>query len=140
MTEDEPILVQDIKTKKVWAGPGIRPVRVVLGSHFKTVVFGVINIDGRQFFRQYGAFDGPSFLDFLKKVHRRFGKQYLFLDKANQHKRTKAVTDYMGQNRKTLRVRWIPTASPEFDMMEGAGGRGRRTSRHSQSSSRTSRP
>ena len=28
------------------------------------------------------------------------------------------MTDYLRKNRKTLRVRWIPTASPEFDMME----------------------
>lgn len=118
MTEDESIFVQDIETKKVWAGPGIRPVRIVSGSHFKTAVFGAIGIDGTQFFRQYDAFDGPSFLDFLKKVHRRFGRQYLFLDRAIQHKRTKIVTDYMTRNRRTLRVRWIPTASPEFDMME----------------------
>lgn len=118
MTEDESIFVQDIQTKKVWAGPGIRPVRIVSGSHFRTAVFGAICIDGRQFFRQYAAFDGPSFLGFLKKAHRRFGRQYLFLDRANQHRRTKIVTDYMKLNRRTLRVRWIPTASPEFDMME----------------------
>lgn len=103
----------------MWAGAGIRPVRVVSGSHFKTVVFGAISIDGVQFFRQYATFDGPSFLDFLKKLHRRFGgRLYLFLDKARQHRRTKIVIDYLRKNRKTLRVRWIPTASPEFDMME----------------------
>jgi transposase len=102
----------------VWAGAGIRPVRIVSGSHFKTVVFGAISIDGAQFFRQYDTFDGPSFLDFLKKVHRKFGRLYLFLDKARQHRKTKIVTDYLRKNRKTLRVRWIPTASPEFDMME----------------------
>lgn len=118
VTEDESIFVQDIKTKRVWAGKGIRPVRIVSGSHFKTVVFGAISIDGMQFFRQYDTFDGPSFLDFLKKLHRRYGQLYLFLDKANQHHHTKIVTDYLRKNRKTLRVRWIPTASPEFDMME----------------------
>lgn len=118
MTEDESIFVQDIEVRRVWAGSGIRPVRIVSGSHFRTAVFGAMSIDGKQLFRQYAAFDGPSFLDFLKKVHRRFGDQYLFLDKANQHRRTKVVTDYLEQNRRTLRVRWIPTASPEFDMME----------------------
>jgi transposase len=118
VTEDESIFVQDIKVRRVWAGPGIRPIRIVSGSHFKTAVFGAISIDGIQFFRQYDTFDGPSFLDFLKKVHGKFGNQYLFLDKANQHKKTKVVTDYLRKNRKTLRVRWIPTASPEFDMME----------------------
>lgn len=118
MTEDESIFVQDIETKRVWAGPGIRPIRIVSGSHFKTAVFGAIGINGTQSFRQYDAFDGPSFLDFLKKVHKKFGRQYLFLDRAIQHKRTKIVTDYMAQNRKTLRVKWIPIASPEFDVME----------------------
>lgn len=103
----------------MWAAAGIRPVRIVSGSHFKTVVFGAVSVDGTQFFRQYETFDGLSFLDFLKKLHRKFGgRLYLFLDKANQHKKTKIVTDYLRKNRKTLRVRWIPTASPEFDMME----------------------
>jgi hypothetical protein len=82
-------------------------------------VSGAVGIDGTQFFRQCETFDGPSFLDFLKKPHRRFGgRLYLFLDKANQHRRTKIVTDCLRKNRKTLRVRLIPTASPEFDMME----------------------
>jgi transposase len=102
----------------VWAAAGTRPVRIVSGSHFKTVVFGAIGIDGAQFFRQYETFDGGSFLDFLKKLHRRFGRLYLFLDKARQHHHTKVVTDYLRQNRKTLRARWIPTASPEFNAME----------------------
>jgi hypothetical protein len=91
---------------------------VVSGSHFKTVVFGSVGIDGTQFFRQYDTFDGPSFLDFLRKLHRRFGRLYLFMDKARQHHHTKIVTDYLRENRKTLRVRWIPTASPEFNAME----------------------
>jgi transposase len=91
---------------------------VVSGSHFRTVVFGAISIDGTQLFRQYETFDGESFLDFLKKLHARFGMLYLFLDKAGQHHRTKIVTDYLKANRKTLRARWIPTASPEFNMME----------------------
>lgn len=88
------------------------------GSHFKTVVFGAVGIDGTQFFRQYDTFDGPSFLDFLKKLRGRFGRLYLFLDKARQHHHTKIVTDYLRENRKTLRVRWIPTASPEFNAIE----------------------
>ena len=82
------------------------------------MVFGAIGIDGTQFFRQYETFDGASFLDFLKKLHRKFGRLYLFLDKANQHHHTRIVTDYLKANRKTLRARWIPTASPEFNMME----------------------
>ena len=102
----------------MWAAKGIRPIRVVSGAHGNTVVFGAISLDGRQIFRQYDTFNGETFLDFLKKTHRKFGKIYLFLDKARQHHKTKTVTDYLTKNRKTLRVRWIPTASPEFNMME----------------------
>jgi DDE superfamily endonuclease len=102
----------------VWAAAGVRPIRVVSGSHFRTVVFGAVSIDGTQFFRQYDVFNGENFLDFLKKLHRKFGRLYLFLDKARQHRKTRIVTDYLRKNRKTLRVRWIPTASPEFNVVE----------------------
>lgn len=104
--------------KRVWAANGIRPVRIVSGSHDNTVVFGAISLDGRQIFRQYDVFNGKTFLDFLKKLHKKFRRLYLFLDKARQHHRTKIVLDYLRKNRKTLRVRWIPTASPEFNEME----------------------
>ena len=49
---------------------------------------------------------------------RKFGSHPLGLSSPSRDKKTKIVTDYLKQNRKTLRVRWIPTASPEFDMME----------------------
>jgi transposase len=105
-------------TKKVWAAKGIRPVRIVSGYHRKTVVFGAISLDGRQFFRQYDVFNGETFLDYIKKIHRHYGKLYLFMDRAKQHYDTDIVTEYLRANRKTLRVRWIPTASPEFNMLE----------------------
>ncbi|MGI0085944.1 MAG: transposase [Nitrososphaerales archaeon] len=114
MSQDESIFVQNIEVKKVWAAKGIRPIRIVSGSRDNTVVFGALSIHGRQ----YDWFDGKTFLRFLKKVHEKFRKLYLFLDKASQHHKTKSVLDYLARNRKTLRVRWIPTASPEFNVME----------------------
>jgi transposase len=102
----------------VWAAKGIRPVRIVSGSHGNTVVFGAISLDGRQLFRQYKTFNGETFLDYLKKLHRHYKKFYLFMDKAKQHYDTNIVTEYLKKNRRTLRVRWIPTASPEFNMLE----------------------
>jgi len=107
-----------METKKVWAAKGIRPIRIVSGYHGKTIVFGAISLDGRQFFRQYDVFNGETFLDYLKKLHRHYGKLYLFMDRAKQHYNTDIVTEYLKANRKTLRVRWIPTASPEFNMLE----------------------
>jgi hypothetical protein len=35
-------------------------------------------MDGRQLFKQYDELNGKTFLDFLKKIHRKFGKLYLF--------------------------------------------------------------
>jgi transposase len=107
-----------MEAKKVWAAKGVRPVKIVSGTHGRTVVFGAISLDGRQFFRQYDKFNGETFLDYLKKLHRHFGKLYLFMDKAKQHYDTDIVTEYLKANRRTLRVRWIPTASPEFNMLE----------------------
>jgi len=54
-------------------------VRIVSGSHENTVVFGAISMDGRQFFKQYDRFNGETTLDYLKKLHKKFGKLYLFL-------------------------------------------------------------
>jgi hypothetical protein len=82
-------------------------------------VFGAFSLDGRQFFRQYDEFNGETFLDCLKNLHKHFGKLYLFMDKAKQHYNTDIVTEYLRANRKTLRVRWIPTASPEFNKYLG---------------------
>jgi hypothetical protein len=105
-------------TKKVWAAKGIRPVRIVSGYHGKTVVFGAISLDGRQFFRQYDVFNGETFLDYIKKIYRHYGKLYLFMGRAKQHYDTDIVTEYLRANRKTLRVKRIPVASLEFNMPE----------------------
>jgi hypothetical protein len=78
----------------------------------------------RQFFRQYDTFNGETFLDYIKKLHRHYGKLYLFMDRAKQHYDTDIVTEYLRANRKTLRVRWIPTASPEFNMLEECSRQG----------------
>ena len=39
----------------------------------------------KQLFRQYDVFNGDTFLDYLKKIHAKFSKCYLFMDKASPH-------------------------------------------------------
>jgi len=56
---------------------------IAANMHGRTVVFGAMSLDGRQLFRQYKRFDGRSFLDYLKKAHRKFRKLYLFMDRAS---------------------------------------------------------
>ncbi len=118
VSEDESFVVRDAIVTRVWAPEGKRPICRVTGSHERTVVFGAMDMQGEQIFRQYDSFDGESFLDFLKQVHRRYGRLYLFLDKAKQHYKTKKVLEYIRRNRATLRVRWIPVGSPAFNVME----------------------
>ena len=116
--EDESIFIHDAIIRKVWAEKGRRPVCIVTGSHQRTCVFGATNIEGKQLFRQYDAFNEDTFLHYLKIIHRKFHKCYLFLDKAVQHRRSRKVLDYMEKHKDTLEVVWFPTASPEFNVME----------------------
>ena len=72
-----------------------------------------------QLFRQYDVFDGDTFLDYLKKIHAKFPKCYLFMDKASQHYKSKKVIRYFEENQDTLIPVYLPTAtSPEFMVME----------------------
>ena len=110
--------MRDAIVTRVWVPEGWRPVCRVTGSHERTVVFGAMDMEGAQIFRQYCPFDGTAFLDNLKEVHAEYGRLYLFLDRAKQHYRTKKVREYMSENSATLRVMWIPVGSLVFNVME----------------------
>jgi hypothetical protein len=72
----------------MWTTEGVRPVVTSTGSHQKTSIFGTISMDGRQFFRQYHAFNQYAFLKYLKQLERKFGRLILFIDRAPQHYRS----------------------------------------------------
>jgi transposase len=59
-----------------------------------------------------------TFLDYLKQIHRKFPKCYLFLDKAKQHHRSKKVLEYFDKHKQNLIPVYLPTASPEFMVLE----------------------
>jgi transposase len=75
--------------------------------------------DNNQLFRQYDKFNADTFLDVLKTIHSRFPRCYLFLDKAPQHYKSRRVKDYLEENKNSLIPVYLPTASPEFMMLEG---------------------
>ncbi len=58
------------------------------------------------------------FLNYLKKIHAKFEKCYLFIDKASQHYKSKKVLKYFEENQDTLIPEYLPTASPEFMVIE----------------------
>jgi hypothetical protein len=81
-------------------------------------MFGAININGKQLFRQYDRFDEDTFYEFLKQLHYKYPKCYLFLDKAPQHYKSQKVWKYFEQHKNNLIPIWLPTASPEFMVLE----------------------
>jgi hypothetical protein len=83
-----------------------------------------ICIDRKQIFRQYDVFNGDTFLDYLKKMHAKFPKCYLFMDKASPHYKSKKVQKYFEDNKdNTLFPVYLPiAASPEFMVMEKGVG------------------
>jgi transposase len=115
---DESFFFYDSLVRRVWIDKNKRPIVRVTGSHKHSCTFGAVSIEGKQIFRQYDVFNGDTFLEFLKKIHARFPKCYLFMDKASPHYKSKKVLKYFEENKDTLIPVYLPTASPEFMVME----------------------
>jgi hypothetical protein len=111
---DESFFFYDSLVRRVWIDESKRPiVRVTAGSHKHSCLFGAISLDGRQLFRQQDKFNGKIFLDYLKKIHTKFPKCYLFMDKASPHYRSKKIREYFEEKKDTLIPVYLPTASPQ---------------------------
>ena len=109
----------------MWTPEAIRPVVTITGSHQKTCVFGALCIDGRQFFRQYSTFDQNTFLQYLKKLQRKFRKLILFLDRAVQHYRSIKVRNHLEENKDVIRVEYLPKGSPGLSAVEECWRKGK---------------
>jgi transposase len=116
---DESFIFYDSLVRMVWIDEKKRPVVRITGSHKHSCLFGAINMEGKQLFRQYDKFNGDTFLDFLRIIHHKFPRCYLFMDKASPHYRSRKVRDYFDRHKDTLIPVYLPTASPEFMVMEG---------------------
>jgi transposase len=116
--QDESIFVYDVITRrKLWLPKGIRPIVTVTGSHQRTCVFGTLTLKGKQLFRQYDKFNQDTFLDYLKQIKKRLGKVILFTDRARQHQ-SKKVKEYLEENKDSIKIRYLPKGSPEFNAVE----------------------
>ena len=116
---DESFFFFDSIVRRVWIRKDERPVVRITGSHHESVLFGATSLEGKQLFRQYDWFNANTFLDYLKQIHRKFPKYYLFPDKAKQHHRSKKVLKYLADNKDSLIPVYLPTASPaEFMVLE----------------------
>ena len=119
VSTDESFFFYDSLVRRVWIDEKKRPIIRVTGSHQHSCIFGAVSIEGKQLFRQYDVFNGDTFLDYLDKIHAKFPQCYLFMDKASSpHYKSKKVLKYFEENKDTLTPIYLPTASPEFMVME----------------------
>ena len=119
ISTDESFFFHDSLVRRVWIDESKRPIVRVTGSHKHSCIFGaIISMEGNQLFRQYDIFNGDTFLDYLKIIHTKFPRCYLFMDKASPHYKSKKVLKYFEENKDTLIPVYLPTASPEFMVME----------------------
>ncbi len=88
------------------------------GSHQKTCVFGTLTMEGKQLFRQYDVFNQDTFIDYLKQIKKRLGKNVIiFTDRARQHQSRK-VQEYLKENKDSIKIIYLPKGSPEFNAVE----------------------
>lgn len=123
--QDEAFFIYDaIQGRKYWSLRGV-PISVpYIGKHQATAVYGAIAIDGRQMFRTHTKFNGPTFVKYLKELHRKFGKVLVIADRASPH-RSKDVEKFLKEN-PDVKLAYFPKGSPYLNAAEVPWYRGKR--------------
>ncbi len=114
------MFVHDLCIRRKWIVREKRPIVTVIGSHNKTIVFGVLSNDGKQLFRQYNRFDSShSFIRYLEEVRKKFKKFIIFVDRGQPSSTDpNIVQEYLSSNRDNIKVEYFPVGSPEFNAVE----------------------
>ena len=99
---DESFFFFESLVRRVWIYKDIRPVVNVTGSHKYLSLFGAVGLNGKKIFRQYDRFNEDNLYNYLKHIHYKFPKCYLFLDKAPQHYKSKKVRKYFDEYTKIV--------------------------------------
>ncbi len=116
--QDEAIVVADARARKgVYTLKGKRAVYTYTGSHARTVVFGLITCDGRSFFKRYDRFTKDEFVDFLREAHAQFGKLFMILDRAPQHK-AKIIRETLKELDGEVELEFLPPGCPDLNAIE----------------------
>ena len=118
IVQDESIFVYDyVVRRKKWIIVDKRPIVTVTGSHKKTIVFGSLSLEGKQLFKQYDKFNSDTFVDYLKQIHKKFGKCIIFVDRATPHC-SKITRKFLDANKDTIKLEYFPVQYPEFSAVE----------------------
>ena len=115
--QDEAICVADARLRKgVYTPKGIRGVYTYTGSHSRTIVFGLITLDGEGFFQRYDSFTGKEFAEFLKAACERFGKILMITAGAPQHRSKFVREELAGMG--GLELEFFPPGCPDLNAIE----------------------
>ena len=117
VVQDESIFLRTgTNGRKLWSRVG-DPVTVSRHSRRdRTIVFGALAEDGTRLMRQYGKFDGPTFVRYLKEVRRKWGKVLLVTDNASQHKH-REVRKYLEEH-DGLEILYLPAVTSKLSAVE----------------------
>lgn len=102
----------------LWTGRGERAHVQYTGSHRKVVLYGGIAGDGRRLCQVRKKFDAATFVAYLRKLHQKFGKVAVVLDRASQH-RAEEVADYLKGCGGEVVLVYLPVGTPELNVVEG---------------------
>ena len=125
VVEDESFFIRD-RTEgcRYWTPVGTPVLVPYVGSHDTVTAYGSLAADGRQFFRTYDRFNAPTFVEYLKSMHRCFGKIAVIADKATPH-RAKLVEDLLRENNE-INIIYLPKGSPYLNAVEECWHRAKR--------------
>lgn len=99
-----------------WARKGSRPVAVVAYKHERIHVFGARS--KKTFVVQFSKKQNQqTYLRFLKKLLKRWGRVCLFVDNARWHTGSH-VTEFLKKHPRTFKVIYFPKYNPEINPVE----------------------
>ena len=117
MVQDESIFLRTgTNGRKLWSRVGDPVTASRHGKRDKTVAYGTLVEDGTRLMRQYGRFDGPTLVRYLKEVRRKWGRILLVTDNASQHKH-REVRKYLEEH-DGLEILYLPAATPNLGAVE----------------------
>jgi transposase len=117
---DEMGVRSDAAAGRSWAPVGQTPVVKRTGKRFRVNMLSAISNAGMLRFRLFvGSFNGPVFIDFLRRLLRDCGgrRVHLIVDGHPVH-RAKPVSAWVGRHAEQIQLHFLPGYSPELNPVE----------------------
>jgi transposase len=117
---DEMGVRSDAAAGRSWAPVGQTPVIKRTGKRFRVNMLSAISNAGMLRFRLFvGSFNGPVFIDFLRRLLRDCGgrKVHLIVDGHPVH-HAKLVSAWVGRRAERIQLHFLPGYSPELNPVE----------------------